>query len=381
MESQIDLLAIFVTDIVGVAIITIILATRGWNLPARQKESRALFLMLLATAANCMTDALIAYCDGRPGGIYHVMSMAGNTYTYLYNLIVGIGIIFLVVNHIDKKIVRFQMLFFAVLTIVELVLLAINFVYPVVFSVDENNVYSSGKFFYVFVLAALLLLIYGYAYYFVSKIKNPSLRYFPVFEFLLPILAGMTIQVMVYGISLIPISFVIAFAGIVIALQNECIYIDKLTGVYNRYELDKVLGSLKRKRHEKIAAMMLDLNGFKEINDKYSHEEGDQALIAFAGILVAIVRGRGTVIRFAGDEFVVLMRKVDGVDIEACRNQILHAVEDYNAGSGKPYKLSAAVGGTIFDYNGQNANEIVERIDRLMYKDKDEYYRNHPRHR
>ena len=234
---------------------------------------------------------------------------------------------------------------------------------------------------YMVTCAAGLLLIYGYAYYFVSKIKNPSLRYFPVFEFLLPILAGMTIQVMVYGISLIPISFVIAFAGIVIALQNECIYIDKLTGVYNRYELDKVLGSLKRKRHEKIAAMMLDLNGFKEINDKYSHEEGDQALIAFAGILVAIVRGRGTVIRFAGDEFVVLMRKVDGVDIEACRNQILHAVDDYNAGSGKPYKLSAAVGGTIFDYNGQNANEIVERIDRLMYKDKDEYYRNHPRHR
>jgi diguanylate cyclase (GGDEF)-like protein len=189
------------------------------------------------------------------------------------------------------------------------------------------------------------------------------------------------LQGIIYGISLLPACFAVSFAGIVIAFQNECIYIDKLTGVYNRFELDKELKRLAKRHHETIVAYMLDLNGFKKINDNYSHEEGDQALIAFAGILNSVFGSVGTVIRFAGDEFVVLMQKAKESDIELYKSKTMEAVEKYNETSGKPYKLSAAVGGKVFDFSKEDSQDLVVVIDKLMYKDKDDYYKDHVKER
>ena len=118
---------------------------------------------------------------------------------------------------------------------------------------------------------------------------------------------------------------------------------------------------------------------FKQINDNYSHEEGDKALVAFATILVNTMRYEGRIIRFAGDEFVIIIRKFEGDDIEPYKQRILKAVEEYNETSGKPYKLSCAIGGTTFEYIGQDLNTILSKIDTLMYTDKNEYYKTHNR--
>ena len=126
---------------------------------------------------------------------------------------------------------------------------------------------------------------------------------------------------------------------------------------------------------------MLDLNGFKRINDDYSHEEGDQALIAFAGILTDVFGSAGTVIRFAGDEFVALVYKGKESDIELYKQKTAEAVEKYNESSGKPYKLSAAVGGHVFDFSKEDTQDLVVVIDKMMYKDKDDYYKDRKRER
>ena len=161
-----------------------------------------------------------------------------------------------------------------------------------------------------------------------------------------------------------------------ICLQNECIYIDKLTGVYNRYELDNIKKTLLHLKKEKVAALMLDLNGFKAINDNFSHAEGDAALIAFADILTSVVKTEGIVIRFAGDEFIIIIRRFKEDSIDRYRDLILAAVEKYNETSGKPYKLSAAIGGDIFTHTGEE-DDVIAQIDHLMYKNKKEYYKTH----
>ena len=134
-----------------------------------------------------------------------------------------------------------------------------------------------------------------------------------------------------------------------------------------------------RSKPEKMAALMLDLNGFKAINDTYSHEEGDCALVNFANILVNSTRGEGRVIRYAGDEFVIIFRKFKGESVEPYKEKILKAIEEYNKNSGKPYQISCAVGGQVFDYNGQEISEVISAIDNLMYSDKKEYYTKHNR--
>ena len=380
MTSSINITAVFVSDAVGISILLILLFTRGWDMPTKKKESNLLFIMMLASLVNCVADALTSYFDGQPGKAFRMVLMVGNTYLYLFNLIVGFGIIYLVVNHIGTKVPRFQNYFFNIVAIVNLVLLIANFFYPLVFTLDENNCYSRGDFYIIFIISGFLLILYGYAFYFFERLRSPSLSYFPAWQFLMPILISTIIQMNVYGISLQPVSFAVSFAGLVTCLQNECIYLDKLTGVNNRYELDHIRKLFLHRKNEKMAALMLDLNGFKHINDNYSHEEGDQALIAFANILVDTIGSEGRVIRFAGDEFVIIMRQFKGESVDPYIEKINNALEKYNSTSGKPYKLSSSIGGTVFDYHGQELSSLLSTIDKMMYEDKKKYYEEHREH-
>ena len=100
MGNAINLQSVFITDLVGIAILVIILAAKGWNLPARKDESRIIVSLLLVSILNCIADIYVFYFDGKPGQLYFLILIIGNTYLYLYNLIVGIGIIYLIIKHI-----------------------------------------------------------------------------------------------------------------------------------------------------------------------------------------------------------------------------------------------------------------------------------------
>ena len=381
MILAVNLQSIYVTDLVGVSILLIILLTKGWRLPARKEESRIMVTLISLSIVNCLVDLVVTLCDGRAGKLYHNISYLGNTYLYLYSLVVGIGIIHMVILHIDRKTTGLHMIFFWMLCVIEAALLILNFFFPIVFRISESNVYERGSYYMLFVIIGFVLILYGYAYYLLAKLQNPSLRYFPVIEFLMPIFLGNIIQMWIYGISILPVCFAIAFAGITISLQNECIYVDKLTGVYNRYELDRVLKSRSLRKNGKVAAMMLDLNGFKAINDTYSHEEGDVALVNFARILSRAVVSDGIVIRFAGDEFIIILHRSKDIDLEAYKAKLQAKVDEYNKTSGKPYALSTAIGGKIIDVNRENVNDLVTGIDVLMYEDKEKYYETHEKKR
>lgn len=379
METAINMQSVYVTDLVGIAILVIIMVTRGWSLPGRKTESRLMMALLAISMFNCVADIYVFQCDGMPGRGYHTILMIGDTYLYMYNLFVGIGIIYLILMHIDRKTKGLHMILFWVLSVIEMVLLIVNLFEPIVFEIDSSNTYHRGDYYILFVILGFVLVFYGYTYYMIAKLRNPSLRYFPVMEFLAPVLIGNIVQMKIYGISLLPISFALAFAAITIALQNECIYIDKLTGVYNRYELDKILKRRHYRRNEKLIAMMLDLNDFKSINDTYSHEEGDQALITFAKALMEVIGSEGLVIRFAGDEFIILIPVFKPVTIDDYKDRIHRKLDEYNESSGKPYKLSAAIGGRLFDPHTESTSGIVNEIDSMMYKDKSDYYKEHDR--
>lgn len=379
METAINMQSVYVTDLVGIALLVIIMITRGWSLPGRKTESRLMMALLAISMFNCVADIYVFQCDGMPGRGYHTILMIGDTYLYMYNLFVGIGIIYLILMHIDRKTKGLHMILFWVLSVIEMVLLIVNLFEPIVFEIDSSNTYHRGDYYILFVILGFVLVFYGYTYYMIAKLRNPSLRYFPVMEFLAPVLIGNIVQMKIYGISLLPISFALAFAAITIALQNECIYIDKLTGVYNRYELDKILKRRHYRRNEKLIAMMLDLNDFKSINDTYSHEEGDQALITFAKALMEVIGSEGLVIRFAGDEFIILIPVFKPVTIDDYKDRIHRKLDEYNELSGKPYKLSAAIGGRLFDPHTESTSGIVNEIDSMMYKDKSDYYREHDR--
>lgn len=377
MSQAINLTAVYVADYVGVMLLALILLARGWDLPGRKDESRILLILILASMFDCMIDPFVFAVDGSPGKFHRYVVLFGNSALYIYNLIVGTGVLALIVKHINKKIPKLMYVTVLILTALETALLVINIFKPIVFELDANNVYSRKPLYFLYIGVAFYLLAYSLVVYISARLRDGSVRYFPVWEFIIPIIAGVTIQTMCYGISTQPVSFAIAFCSIVICLQKEYLYVDKLTGVYNRYELDKIIHYYLRRGQRKFAAIMLDMNGFKAINDDFSHKEGDEALQSLARILTSVVGNDGNVIRFAGDEFVIVMDSKGDNTVDEITLRINEAIGNYNATSGKPYNLSASIGGMIFDTN--DADDVVGRIDRIMYENKVEYYKNHDR--
>jgi len=102
----INLHAVLVADFIGIAILLVILVTRGWNLPGRKAESRIMLRMLIASVFNCIIDQVVTYCDGRIGkgyAFFHSLLYVGNTYLYIYNVLVGVFLINMIVKHIDSE--------------------------------------------------------------------------------------------------------------------------------------------------------------------------------------------------------------------------------------------------------------------------------------
>jgi len=162
------------------------------------------------------------------------------------------------------------------------------------------------------------------------------------------------------------------------SLQNESVYRDSLTGLYNRTYLDYLKREIGNKSHGEITAIMIDLNDFKSINDRFGHAVGDEALSDMAAILRKGIGDIGNVIRYAGDEFVILLNTSDEPTVLSCIDRILSETNKFNEEQDKQYKLSFAIGYYSIDLKQNSVNDLLNEVDRRMYLNKEEYYKNNP---
>lgn len=150
---------------------------------------------------------------------------------------------------------------------------------------------------------------------------------------------------------------------------------DALTGVYNRRYLDRLLQS-ERDRAERfdrpIALLMLDLDDFKLINDRFGHQRGDQVLIAFADALVKTARRIDPVIRYGGDEFLVVMLETDETGARRASERIREAVlKSLRESPAVPdgVELDVSVGLAV-RAPGEDIGAKLSEADRAMYAQK-----------
>jgi two-component system, sensor histidine kinase and response regulator len=148
---------------------------------------------------------------------------------------------------------------------------------------------------------------------------------------------------------------------------------DALTGMYNRRGFMQVARTAldnARQSGRQSAVFFIDLNGMKRINDSLGHTEGDRLLMDVTWILSACFRTSDIVGRFGGDEFVVLAPDA-GDHADVLRERLRSAVEQFNAGSERSYRISISIGLSMCDPGEPAALEdLVERADRCMYEDK-----------
>jgi len=148
---------------------------------------------------------------------------------------------------------------------------------------------------------------------------------------------------------------------------------DELTNLYNRrrfFVLAEQYLKIAIRRKKRSLLFYIDMDDLKWINDHCGHNEGDQALIALAGILRRTFRESDVIARIGGDEFVVLLESTDEND-EMLIDRLYENIRDYNAKVSRNYKLSASVGGAHFNpENPIPIDELLSKADALMYAQK-----------
>ena len=146
---------------------------------------------------------------------------------------------------------------------------------------------------------------------------------------------------------------------------------DSLTGLANRAifheRLEHALAGARRGRHRTVAVMLLDLDDFKPINDRYGHAAGDAVLTAVAKRLRTCLREGDTLARLGGDEFAVLVSDVpmDGVNTIAAR--IVSILQEPIYFDGAQTTVGVSVG-IAFDRCGEHEpDQLLRKADAAMY--------------
>jgi diguanylate cyclase (GGDEF)-like protein len=160
-------------------------------------------------------------------------------------------------------------------------------------------------------------------------------------------------------------------------LQNEITeqqsFLDPLTEIYNRRSLDEIAGrfiSHARRRNSALTFLMVDADRFKQINTRFGHLMGDFVLAEAAGILKSSIRGSDAVVRYGGDEFLILLADTATSGAEVVIDRIKRHVQEWNnAGHLENSVLSLSVGATEW-HEGESLDEVLHRADQLMYEEK-----------
>ena len=142
---------------------------------------------------------------------------------------------------------------------------------------------------------------------------------------------------------------------------NEKLYQDALTGVYNRrYYEDRI-----KKMTASVGVAMIDMDDFKIYNDTYGHNAGDLALITTVEAIRRCIRKNDTLIRYGGDEFLLVLQGISETMFREKLKQIRKEIYNANVPTYSRLQLSASIGGVMSA--GRTVEEMVMEADKFMY--------------
>lgn len=342
------------------------------------RDMRLLQQMMVTIGIANISDCCVYYLTGSSNIVIKVLVFLSGSGLFLGNVMIGYLWAKFIMVHMNIPFSDIRRNIYRTIGFISIVLLVINIFYPLVFSVSDGR-YQRGFAYIIFLIFAAFYILDS-LYLYVKRVKkNGSLKLFPVHIFLIPVILGVVIQAFFVEIAITWTSIAISVAGIMTALKNEIIFTDCLTGLYNRVYLEFLHKRACNKKDCWVSGIMIDLNGFKQINDNYGHAEGDLALCIVADLLRKSFSEYGVVTRYAGDEFVIMLNTTDDQLIQKIIKSAKKNFVTENEKSDKPYQLSASMGYAITNLSNETIDDFMNRIDEQMYQDKMKYYEHNDR--
>ena len=342
------------------------------------RDMRLLQQMMVTIGIANISDCCVYYLAGSSNIVIKVLVFLSGSGLFLGNVVIVYLWAKFIMVHMNIPFSDIRRNIYRTIGLISIVLLVINIFYPLVFSVSDGR-YQRGFAYIIFLIFAAFYILDS-LYLYVKRVKkNGSLKLFPVHIFLIPVILGVVIQAFFVEIAITWTSIAISVTGIMTALKNEIIFTDCLTGLYNREYLEFLHKRACNKKDFWVSGIMIDLNGFKQINDNYGHAEGDLALCIVADLLLKSFSEYGVVTRYAGDEFVIMLNTTDDQLIQKIIKSAKKNFVTENEKNDKPYQLSASMGYAITNLSNETIDDFMNRIDEQMYQDKMKYYEHNDR--
>ena len=237
------------------------------------------------------------------------------------------------------------------------------------------------------VIAVIITAIYGFAYYqfvYAGKLLSDNDTLYMSWNsswigtYVAAVSFFVIIGVSIYHLQSQMISLLLELERqkSIISEQNERIEHlanhDDLTGLPSSRvadsRLDEVLKQAAEKNH-KSAVLFLDLDGFKAINDKHGHDAGDEMLKSVANRISSIIRSSDTACRIGGDEFLLIIERVESEgDLERLCQRLITGIGSPLGYNNNELRVGVSIGAASYPDSAKNARSLRLKADELMYR-------------
>ena len=235
--------------------------------------------------------------------------------------------------------------------------------------IDAGNFYQRGPLFPLFQAQNLVMILFPVLLLIRKRRELPHRRVSSLISFALLPLAGIIVQALFYGFSVTVNFLVFALLIAYLFIQSETMDTDFLTGIGNRRKFEVSLNSLVM-ANKPFSAILLDLDNFKQINDRHGHGAGDLALKKTADILRASVREGDTIARYGGDEFCIITGIDNHAALRECVQRIRDNFQKHNENPETEIHLELSIGYLVYEPGKVSASEFLKKLDQRMYRDK-----------
>ena len=331
--------------------------------------------LLVATAVMLVTDAISWYLDGNLHPVARIILYVDITLYYAFHSIPTVYFIRYVNLQVSGGVEAPRPLP-RVIYLVPLAIVLASVASPFtgfLFTLDATGHYARGFGFFLFAILQYGLVLYAFVIVIRKRTKLRRRVFLTLLAYPLPMLVAALTQMLVFGLVLIWPSLTLFLVAAAANIDNRRSRLDHLTGTANRRSLDEELESriASARPGWNLCGLLMDVDDFKPINDRFGHDAGDRALEDVGALLMSSVRVEDLVARMGGDEFVVLLDSADVGALEEMVRRIELAIEKHNDSANRPYRLSLSIGRALFDpETDKTAADFLSRLDADMYRRK-----------